>query len=84
MNLKEVSVRPIFKGEERRFRELMEEHHYLGFLPKIGESLWYIAAVDSQWVALLSFSAAAWKCSARDCWIGDWRRGRCYIMKLYC
>jgi hypothetical protein len=56
--------------EERRFQELMEEHHYLGCVPKISETLWYIAFWRDQWVALLSFSAAAWKCAARDQWIG--------------
>ena len=41
-----------------------------GRLPKISETLWYAALWRNQWVALLSFSAAAWKCSARDRWIG--------------
>jgi hypothetical protein len=48
----------------------MQEHHYLGSLPKISETLWYIALWCDQWVALLSFSAAALKCTARDRWIG--------------
>jgi len=48
----------------------MQQHHYLGFLPKIGETLWYVAAWRDQWVALLSFSASALKCAARDRWIG--------------
>jgi len=48
----------------------MQEHHYLGRLPKISETLWYLALWQNQWVALLSFSAAAWKCAARDQWIG--------------
>lgn len=48
----------------------MQEHHYLGWLPKIGETLWYVATWREQWVALLGFSVAAWKCSARDRWIG--------------
>ena len=48
----------------------MQEHHYLGALPKISETLWYRATFDNQWVALLSFSAAALQCSARDRWIG--------------
>lgn len=48
----------------------MQTHHYLGSLPKIGETLWYVAIWRSQWVALLSFSASALKCAARDCWIG--------------
>ena len=48
----------------------MQAHHYLGALPKIGNTLWYIATVEDQWLALLSFSAPALKCSARDQWIG--------------
>ncbi len=48
----------------------MQVHHYLGALAKIGRTLWYVATWKGQWVALLSFSAAAWKCAARDRWIG--------------
>ena len=48
----------------------MQDHHYLGALAKIGHTLWYVAAHGSEWLALLSFSAAAWKCAVRDAWIG--------------
>lgn len=48
----------------------MQAHHYLGSLPKIGETLWYVATYLGEWVALLCFSAAAWKCAVRDRWIG--------------
>jgi len=48
----------------------MQQHHYLGALPKISETLWYVAVFDDQWIAILSFSAPALKCSARDRWIG--------------
>jgi len=48
----------------------MQSHHYLGALPKIGHTLWYIATWEGEWLALLSFSAAALKCGARDRWIG--------------
>jgi len=48
----------------------MQQHHYLGSLPKIGHSLWYVATFNGEWLALLSFSASAWKCAARDNWIG--------------
>ena len=48
----------------------MQEHHYLGALPKISETLWYFATIGNRWIALLSFSAPALKCSARDRWIG--------------
>jgi hypothetical protein len=70
LNLKEVQVRPVRSTEEPRYQELMQEQHYLGALPKIGETLWYVGAWQDEWVALLSFSAAAWKCAARDRWIG--------------
>jgi hypothetical protein len=70
MNLKEVQVRPVCSSEASRFQELMHEQHYLGQLPKIGETLWYLGLWRDTWVALLTFSAAAWKCTARDRWIG--------------
>lgn len=70
LNLREIIVRPVEAGEEGRFRSLMQVHHYLGALPKIGHTLWYVASWRGQWLALLSFSAAAWKCAARDGWIG--------------
>jgi hypothetical protein len=70
LNPSEVVVRPVRPLEEQRFQKLMQEHHYLGALPKISETLWYVATFGDQWVALVSFSAAALKCSARDRWIG--------------
>jgi hypothetical protein len=68
--LREIGVRLVERGEEPRFRELMQAHHYLGALRKIGETLWYVATWHDEWVALLSFSAAALKIAARDQWIG--------------
>ena len=65
-----MQVRPIKRSEEPLHRQLMAAHHYLGYLPKIGHTLWYVATYHEQWVALLSFSAAAWKCAVRDRWIG--------------
>ena len=70
LNLLEVLVRPVHPLEEQRFQKLMGKHHYLGALPKISETLWYVATFGDQWVALLTFSAAALKCSARDRWVG--------------
>lgn len=48
----------------------MQSHHYLGALPKIGNTLWYVALFEREWMACLSFSAAALKCAVRDDWIG--------------
>lgn len=70
MRLQEVVVRSVCVSEESIYQELMESHHYLGALPKIGNTIWYVALFDGKWVALLSFSAAALKCAARDAWIG--------------
>jgi hypothetical protein len=75
VNLAELQVQPVERTEEARYQDLMGAHHYLGGLPKIGETLWYVASYRGEWVALLSFSAAAWKCGVRDRWIGwDGRR----------
>jgi hypothetical protein len=70
LDLKEIFIRPVCLSEEPRYQELMQKHHYLGSLPKIGETLWYIAFWGDQWIALLSFSASALKCMVRDRWIG--------------
>ena len=75
VNLAELQVQPVERAAEARYQDLMRAHHYLGGLPKIGETLWYVASYRGEWVALLSFSAAAWKCGVRDRWIGwDVRR----------
>ena len=60
----------------------MRQHHYLGALPKISETLWYVATWREEWVALLSFSASALKCAARDRWIGWNFRQRYSRLKL--
>ncbi len=70
MNLQEITVHPIQANEQKRFQSLMNAHHYLGALPKIGHTVGYVASHQDNWVALISFSAAAWKCAARDQWIG--------------
>lgn len=70
MNLREVAVEGVTAADEARFRRLMQAHHYLGWTPKFGQTLWYVASWRGEWVALLSFSAAALKCRVRDEWIG--------------
>ena len=70
MRLQEIRVRPGCAAEESRFQDAMRAFHYLGALPKIGNTLWSVAYVEGDWVALVSVSAAAWKCAVRDEWIG--------------
>lgn len=70
LNLSQVAVRPVLPPEEAAFQGLMQQYHYLGSLPKIGNTIWYVATINNDWLGLLSFSAAALKCSDRDRWIG--------------
>lgn len=82
MDLSEILVGPVRCGDESRYQALMRQHHYLGALPKISETLWYVATWHEQWIALLSFSASALKCAARDHWIGWDLRHRYSRLKL--
>ena len=82
LDLREIIVRPARSCDEPRYQELMRQHHYLGALPKISETLWYVATWREEWVALLSFSASALKCAARDRWIGWSFRHRYSRLKL--
>jgi len=66
----EIIVRLVERGEESRYQAQMATQHYLGALPKIGETLWYVATWRGRWLAQLSLSAAALKCGVRDAWIG--------------
>ena len=83
MDVREVVVEPVSTLDEGRYRRLMQAHHYLGALSKIGETLWYAARWRGEWVALIGFSAPALKCRARDAWIG-WdfrvRHGRLHLL----
>ena len=66
-------VRPVRQEERGAWRELMQQHHYLGFQHPVGQSLCYIASLGGNWVALLGWGSAALKCGVRDRWIG-WER----------
>jgi len=65
-----VRVRLISKEEQQRFDELIEKQHYLKDATLVGEQLRYVAEYEGQWLALLTWSAAAYHLKARDTWIG--------------
>jgi hypothetical protein len=74
LDLHEIRLRTVGSKEEPHFKALLERHHYLSAVANIGQTIWYLATWREQWLALLVVSAAAWKCAARDRWIGcDWR-----------
>jgi len=56
---------------DRLFRCLLCAYHYLGLRNTAGENLKYLVhSRDGQPLACLLFGAAAFKCGARDAWIG--------------
>jgi hypothetical protein len=68
--LREVSVRLLAENEVGQFNFYLEREHYLESSRFAGQSLRYVAEVQGQWVALLTFSAAALQLKARERWIG--------------
>lgn len=63
-------VRLLQPGELPRWRRLMADQHYLGDGRLVGPGARYVAELDGQWVALLAWAAAAWRCRPRDRWLG--------------
>lgn len=69
--LDEVQVRLVTDAEEReRFDRIMAEGHYLHNVQIVGEQLRYMAEYQGQWVALMIWSAGAYKLKFREQWIG--------------
>jgi hypothetical protein len=59
------------KEELALFRFLLGRYHYLGYGNTVGENVKYLLRARQGWpLAALLFGAAAWKCAARDQWIG--------------
>jgi len=68
--LDRVTVRLVAESEVGQFNYYLQEEHYLESSRLAGQSLRYVAEVDGQWVALLTFSAPALHLKARERWIG--------------
>jgi hypothetical protein len=64
--LRKVTVRLILPEERDRFDQLLEQEHYLHSARVGGPSLRYVAEVDGQWMALLTFSGASPHTKARE------------------
>lgn len=65
-----VIVRIIRREEQERFNNLLIEHHYLHSADMFGERLCYVAEYKGEWLALLSWSAPAYRLKARENWVG--------------
>jgi len=67
--LGKVTVRLLADHEVGQFNFYLEGEHYLESSRFAGQSLRYVAEVEGQWVALLTFSAPALHLKARERWI---------------
>lgn len=65
-----VIVRLMEREEQERFDRLLIEQHYLHNAERVGEQLCYVAEYGGEWLALLSWSAPAYRLKAREAWIG--------------
>jgi len=75
-DLRPLAVSVVRPGSEdlRLFNGLLGSHHYLGHRNTVGENMRYLVRDRSgRPVACALFGSAAWKCAARDAWIG-WDR----------
>jgi hypothetical protein len=57
--LRRVRIRRLLDAGRPPFDRLLTEQHYLHDPIRTGQSLRYVAELDGQWVALITFSAAA-------------------------
>jgi hypothetical protein len=65
-----AQVRLIESHEREPFDRVLIEGHYLHAAQFVGEQLRYVAEYQGQWVALLVWSAGAYKLKLREQWIG--------------
>ena len=68
--LRQVTVRLLADHEVGQFNFYLESAHYLASSRFAGQALRYVAEVNGQWIALLTFSAAALHLKGRERWIG--------------
>ena len=77
-DLRPLAVSIVAPGSEdlRLFNCLLSRYHYLGHRNTVGENIRYLVRDRAgRPVGCALFGSAAWKCAARDTWIG-WDRGR--------
>lgn len=74
-----LQVRLVTSEETACFDQLLIEQHYLKNARVVGEHLRYVVTYQDQWLALATWSGAAWHLKARDAfigWSGEQRRTR--------
>jgi len=68
LQIEELSASP---GAGPLFESLLHHHHYLGYTSAVGMNLKYLVRDrHGRPVACALFGSAAWRCAARDRWLG--------------
>ena len=65
-----LALEVVEKGRLKLWNEFIDRYHYLGYNPLPGAQLRYFVKDQDEILALLGFSAAAWKTAPRDTFIG--------------
>lgn len=65
-----LSLEPVTRTTAALFNELIDRYHYLGYRRAGGAQMRFFVYADDKPVALLGFSAAAWRVAPRDAFIG--------------
>jgi hypothetical protein len=66
----ELCLSPVKRKTAPLFNELIQRYHYLGYSRMCGAQMRFFVYTAEQLVALLGFSAAAWRVAGRDDFIG--------------
>ena len=65
-----LALRLIESEERARWQEQLAAFHYLGQAAVVGETLWYVASLDAEPVAVLVWGAGALRNAPRDHYLG--------------
>jgi hypothetical protein len=65
-----LAIVPVERNTSALWNELIDRYHYLGYRRMGGAQMRFFVHAGGQCVALLGFSAAAWRVAPRDAFIG--------------
>lgn len=66
----QLAIEPVDCATSALWNELIDRYHYLGYRRMGGAQMRFFVHAEKHIVALLSFSAAAWRVASRDVFIG--------------
>jgi hypothetical protein len=66
----DLVIEPVVRKTSSLWNELIDRYHYLGYRRMGGAQMRFFVRAENELVALLGFSAAAWRVAPRDDFIG--------------